>query len=345
MFIRAATWMSVILMAALHMTGAAIAAEATLKLHHFLPVQSMPSQAVIIPWAQKVEADSEGQIAVQIYPKMQLGGKPPQIVDQVAKGVVEVGWTLPGYTPGRFPHIEVFELASVFTGDVKATNQAMLDLWDSHISQDFIDITPTLLTVHAGDVVHCRDRAIRSVADFEGRKIRTPSRTSGFMLEALGATPIGMPVTSIPEALSKGVIDCAIIPWVIVEPLKVHELAKFHTTLPNDARFGTTVLMLIMNTRKIEALPADLKLVMDNISGAYMGDLAAEAFTAGEAAGETAARERGNEIIELPDGEAARFLTAMEPAVERWVAEVEKRGIDGRALIRDAREAIAARSR
>ena len=340
----AGTMLGIGLSAFIGSSPAAFAADATLKLHHHLPVQSMPSQDVIIPWAEKVQADSDGRIEVQIYPKMQLGGKPPQIVEQVAKGVVEVGWTLPGYTPGRFPHLEVFELPTVFSEDLMATNFAMLDLWDSHVSKDFKDIKPAMLTVHAGNIMHCRDTPIRAVADFEGLKIRTPSRTGGFMLEALGATPIGMPVTSVPEALSKGVIDCAAIPWVIVAPMKVHELVKYHTLLPGDGRFGSAVLMLILNERKIDALPADLNSVVEDLSGPFMADLAANAFRDGEASGEAAARARGNEIIEFSEQEAARFRELVAPALDRWVAEVGERGIDGRALITEARNAIAARS-
>ena len=41
---------------------------------------------------------------------MQLGGTPPQLYDQAKDGVVDIVWTLPGNTPGRFPSTEVFEL-------------------------------------------------------------------------------------------------------------------------------------------------------------------------------------------------------------------------------------------
>ena len=44
---------------------------------------------------------------------MQLGGTPPQLYDQARDGVADIVWTLPGYTPGRFPRIEVFELPFV----------------------------------------------------------------------------------------------------------------------------------------------------------------------------------------------------------------------------------------
>lgn len=62
----------------------------------------------------------------QIYPANQLGGTPPQLLNQVRDGVADIAWTLPGYTPGRFTLTEVFELP-FFTTSYEASSRA---LWD-----------------------------------------------------------------------------------------------------------------------------------------------------------------------------------------------------------------------
>ncbi|MCX7373609.1 MAG: C4-dicarboxylate ABC transporter, partial [Alphaproteobacteria bacterium] len=90
-------------------TGAR-AQELTLRLHHFLPAVSNVHRHFLMPWAQKIAADSNNRLRVQIFPSMQLGGAPPQLYDQARDGVVDIIWTLPGNTPGRFPRIEAFEL-------------------------------------------------------------------------------------------------------------------------------------------------------------------------------------------------------------------------------------------
>ena len=54
--------------------------------------------------------ESGGRIAFELYPAMQLGGAPPELFDQAKDGVVDIIWTVLGYTPGRFPKSEVFEL-------------------------------------------------------------------------------------------------------------------------------------------------------------------------------------------------------------------------------------------
>ena len=82
----------------------------TLRMHHFLPPLSNAHSKLLAPWAKKVEADSQGQLKIDIFPSMQLGGTPPQLFDQARDGVADIIWTLPGNTPGRFPRTEVFEL-------------------------------------------------------------------------------------------------------------------------------------------------------------------------------------------------------------------------------------------
>ena len=91
------------------------AADVTLKLHQMLPPQATIPAKVLQPWADKIKADSGGRIEVELYPAMQLGGKPADLVDQVKDGVVDLTWTLFGYTPGRFPKSEAFELPFMVT--------------------------------------------------------------------------------------------------------------------------------------------------------------------------------------------------------------------------------------
>src|SRR5262245_17064815 len=86
------------------------AAEITLRLHHFLPPKANAHAKLLDPWAKKVGELSGGKVEIQIFPAMQLGGKPPELYDQAKDGVVDIVWTLPGYTPGRFPRTEGFEL-------------------------------------------------------------------------------------------------------------------------------------------------------------------------------------------------------------------------------------------
>ncbi len=111
-------------------TTQGIAAELTLRVHHFLGEESLPHQMLIEPWAERIESASNGRIEVEIYPAMTLGGRAPALVEQVREGVVDIIWTAAAYTPGRFPRTEVFTLPMVHRGDPVATNLAIMETLD-----------------------------------------------------------------------------------------------------------------------------------------------------------------------------------------------------------------------
>src|SRR5690606_2985558 len=97
-------------LAMLGLTAAAAAQEITLRLHQFLPPQSTVPAEILTPWAKRIEAQSGGRIRIEIYSSMALGGKPSDLYDPAREGVVDMVYTLVGYTPGRFPRVAVFAM-------------------------------------------------------------------------------------------------------------------------------------------------------------------------------------------------------------------------------------------
>ena len=202
------------------MSVAAHAQEVTLKLHQFLPAQANVPKLVLDVWADKVEADSNGRIKIERFPSMQLGGTPPELINQVIDGVADIVWTVAGYTPGRFPQAEVFELPFIMT-NAEATSRAYWEFAEANmLDADYKDFKTLAVWVHGPGIIHSKN-PITSVADLNGVKLRAPTRTTTKLFTELGATPIGMPVPAIPESLSKGVIDATVIPWEVTAALKV----------------------------------------------------------------------------------------------------------------------------
>lgn len=320
--------------------GAAEAQEVTLKLHHLLPPVAHAHKNMLVPWAKKVEEESGGRLKIEIYPAMQLGGKPPQLADQARDGVVDIVWTLPGYTPGRFTKTEVFELPFVHSSTV-ATTMALNDFVQRH-GDEFSDYKIIAMHVHAGQLFHSL-KPIRTVDDIGGLKIRTPTRTGGWLIEAMGATPVGAPVPKIPEMLSKGVVDAVLIPWEVTLPLKVDELVDYHTLLddPKTTRINTSTFMIAMNKDSYNNLPSDLQKVIDDNSGMNIARWLGEIWDKAEEPGMKKAAASG-EIIEMAPAEVAKLRAMVEqPVIDRWVADVNGKGIDGNALVEEARQLIS----
>ncbi len=322
----------------------AFAADVTLKVHHFLSPKSATHRLMLEPWARRVEARSGGRIKVEIYPSMTLGGKPPELINQVRDGVVDIVWTLAGYTAGRFPRTEVFELPLVHRGDPVATNLAIRDLFQSDLRAEYEGLHPLLVHVHQGQAFHMVDRPINRLEDLGGLKLRTPNRTGGWMIEALGAAPVGMPVPKVPLALSKGVIDGALLPFEVTLPLKVHEIVKYHMEFAKGERLGTAVFLFVMNKARYDRLPLELQQVIDAESGPGFAREMGELWIKEEIRGRKAAIGHGNMISVIGGEELVKFRKAVSPVLERWITDVGARGIDGKALIEKARKAIAAHS-
>jgi len=328
----------------LGLTTAANAQEFVFSIQHFLSPKAPAQTMLIEPWAKAVEEASGGRIAFEIFPAMALGGAPPELYSQVRDGVADIVWTVPGYTPGTFPRLEVFELPSVHQGDARATNLAIQDMMDV-LAADFEDVHPLLVHVHTGNALHLVNGTVESLADFAGLKIRSPSRTGAWMLEEMGAEPVGMPVPALPQALSKGTVDAGLVPFEVAIPLGLADLTDNSVELADGARFGTATFLFAMNKDSYNSLPADLQKVIDDQSGAAIAAAMGEAWNNIEPVGKQRALDAGKSVTELSADATATFDAPFEATVARWVAEASSNGIDAEALLKSAREAIAANAK
>ena len=318
--------------------GTAKAQEVTLRLHHFVGAVAPPHKNFMKPWADKVMRESKGRLKIEIYPSMGLGGRPPQIFDQVKDGIVDIGFTLPAYTPGRFPKTETFEMPFVHDNAI-TTTLALQDFYDKHLKDEYQDVHVLLLHVHQGQVFHSK-KPIRKYEDFKGTTFRTPGNSGTLLLEALGANAYHAPVTQMPQLLSKGVVDGVMVPFEIVPPFKVHENTKYHITVEGP-RVHTSVFLFAMNKNSYAKLPPDLKKVIDGNSRRNLARFAGQVWVDVEGPGEKMAKERGNEFITLSAQETAKVKAAGDRAIKRWIADVKEKGIDGAALLTDARAMLA----
>jgi TRAP-type C4-dicarboxylate transport system substrate-binding protein len=319
----------------------AAAQQVVLKVHHFLPATSNAHRNLIQPWCDKIAKESNDRLKCQIYPAMQLGGTPAQLFDQVRDGVADVVWTVPTYAAGRFSKSEVFELPFM-AHTAKAGSQALWSYVHKNALDEFRGTRPILMHVHDGAVFNFSSAQPKTFEELRGLKIRAATRINSKMLAALGAAPVQMPLPQVPESMSKGVIDGAMVPWEGVPAIKLQEIAKYHLEVPQGApQFSNTIFLLAMHPAKYDALPADLKKVIDSNSGLAMSAWAGEkVFDAVVVPHRKLAQDRGNTIVRLPDAEYQRWVKATEKVDDDWVAEVSAKGADGKRLLQEARDLI-----
>ena len=319
---------------------AGVAQDVTLRIHHFLPAPAPVPKNFITPWAEKVTKEAGGKLKVEIYPSMQLGGRPPALIDQARDGVVDIVWTLSGYTPGRFPGSEVFELPFL-PASGEATSQAAWEFYEKYLKKEFESVHVIAVHVHGPGLLHVKGNGVAKLDDMKGLKLRGPTRQATALISALGATPVGMPVPAMPEALSKGVIDGTVIPWEVTTPLKVAQLVQSHTNFTGSRGLYTSFFLFAMNKAKYDGLPADIKKVIDANSGMAASKWVGRVMDEGDAPGIAAAKAAGNKIITLDAAETARWKAAAAPIAEAWVKEMTEKGLPAAEMLKDARAMIA----
>jgi len=316
------------------------AQEVTLKFHHIWPAPAMQVTQIIGPWCSKIEAESKGRMKCQVLHAMSGGGTPPQLVDRVKDGVDDIVITLPGYTAGRFPLVEVFELPFM-TNSAEGAAQAAWEYLQKNALQEFPGTKVLAIWTHDQGFVHTSGRQIRTLDDFKGLKMRAPTRQTNKLLAKLGATPVGMPVTGVADAMAKGTIDGFALPWEVIPAFKLHELTKFHTeTHPSRPALYSAVFIMGMNQAKYDSLPADLKAIIDRNTGAAWSREIGRIWDNSAAPGVKAAMDRGNTRLVLSPEETDRWIKASASLEEEWVADVEKRGAPGKKLAQEAKDLL-----
>ena len=317
----------------------------TLRFHTMVSSTSFVWTAMHVPWLDKVERESGGRIRFERFPAMQLGGTPANLYDQARDGVADVTWTVPGWTAGRFPRVEAFELPFMMNS-AEATSKALWEYVQTVVPDEFREVHTLALHVHGPGVIHSRDRVVRSPADLRGMRVRGPTRQATRLLAALGATPVGMPMPQIPEALTRGMIDAAVISWEIVPSIRLQELVRHHTEFPDGSPSPyTTTFVMAMNRRRYDSLPADLKRVIDANSGTATSAWLGKTQEEGSTLGRQTAVERGNQLHTLSAAAVQEFVRLSAPVADEWVAEVARLGANGQQLLDTARRLIASHGR
>jgi TRAP-type C4-dicarboxylate transport system substrate-binding protein len=314
--------------------GPGAAQEIKLKLSHFVPPSHNHHVSVLAPWVEEVKRRTKGRVEITIFPGATLC-KPPQQYECARDGITDIAFGVTGWTPGRFPRSSVVELP--FMMRTAATGSQMLaDLWDKYLKVEYDDVHVLYMNVHPAGHIHTHSKPIRTLDDFRGMKIRTPTATIGDLLELLGAAKVGMPVTHIYESMSNKVIDGFVVPYEVFPPLKFQEVSRYHT----EIGMYTTAFVTMMNKRKFESLPADVRQVLVETTAresGYWKSVGAR-WDRAEAPGRKAIVDRKSQIYVLPKEERKRWREAVRSLDDKWVADAEKRGVPGKELLKAARE-------
>lgn len=311
----------------------------SLRLQHFMTPAAHAHRNLLAPWAARIAAASEGRLEVDLFTGMELGGRPDELYDQSRDGFLDLAWMLPSYNPGRFLKSEVFELPFVAAASAEATSRAFHEFVETHAADEFAEVKPIFFWTHDFGVL-CLNRPVRSLGDLIGRKVRYLTRAQKEILSNLGMIPQRMGIYPAVEAFSRGELDGLILPWEGVRSFGAMPFSTHYVEFDFTPTLYTQTHMLTMNRARYEALPGDLRAVIDASSGIAAAGAAGSAWDSEAALVRRIAREEGAEFFEL-DGDQIRDVRERSRGMMRyWLDEMAARGLDGGSYLERATDLV-----
>ena len=298
----------------------------TLTFGHPFPPTDPIQVNVWEPWVEEVRERTGGTLDIEIYAGGALGPG-PSVYELVAGGAQDLGWTMPGYTPGRFPISQVIEAPFMFENAEQATEVAWT-LWEEFddFRAEYRDVRPLAIwAMDTGDLF-TRDRPVRTLEDIAGLTIRAPSPLQNEALQAMGASPVSMPGPEIYDSVERGVIDGYKLANSATRVFDLGRATRYRTA----CNCYTGVFVLVMNPRAWDRLSDGQQQVLAELSGPDLGlRLAREHQAMADEVAREYWPEAGIQTITLSDAEFARWRDAVQPVFERWIQERETDGVPG----------------
>jgi TRAP-type transport system periplasmic protein len=307
-----------------------------LKFSTGFPANHTMQVRVFEPWAKKIKEQTKNRIVIKFYPAGVLG-KTLEQYDLAEKGVTDLTYTLHDYTPGRFPMTEVFELPFM-TPSAEITSIAMWKIYEKfpEFQKEYSKVKLLALFCHPGGDFHTTKRPITKISDFRGLKLRTASPFVTSALNIFGATPVSLPINETAAALETGKVDGTVAPW---EGLGIFKLDD-HTKYATNADFYTMAMMVVINKKKFDSLPDDIKKIIQNNSGLDFSTECGRIYDATDEPFRERALKKG--IIEYNlDPKEKRKLEALTlPLRVRWVKDMKSKGLPGKEVLKSVLELL-----
>jgi len=317
-------------------SGLAAAQTVELKMSHFVAPTHGWTADLMQAWADEVNKRSTAKLKVEVFAAGSAFGAAPRQYDQVVNGVVDVANGLRSIPAGRFVRTSIIELPFL-VNSADAATRTLWALYPKYLADEYKDVKVLALHAHNGALIHTRAKAVTKIEDLKGLRIRSPGAVVNEFLKALGAEPVGMPPTEIYENLQKGVIDGVATTWDLLNSARLAEVTKFHL----DAYAYTQAFYFVMNKDKYASLPGDLKKAVDEVSGDALVEKLGGLWDKWDEQGQKAAAARGNAIAKLSPEERARWQKQAEPAIDAWLARMEKEGApNARELYVEAKKLV-----
>ena len=283
-------------------------------------------------WCKEIEKQTNGAVKIDMF----VGGTltpADQCYDGVVKGISDIGFSVLSYTKGRFPLMEVLDLALGSRSGYKYTKLCNA-FYEKFHPKELDEVKVMYLHGHGPGILHTKKNPVHKVEDLKGLKIRCTGTTQK-IASHLGASPVGMTQTETYDALAKGVVDGLLGPFETLKGWNFAEVIKY-TTEDSGSSYGLC-FFVVMNKKKWLSLPKDIQETIEKINKEWI-EKHGKAWDEVDVEGRQYALAKGVQIIQLSDEENARWAKLMEPIFQEYIKSMQAKGLPGEEAVAFCRE-------
>lgn len=285
---------------------------------YFVPTH--PISVLNQKFCDEIKKRTNGRVEISHHTSSTLLSA-PKIYQGVVSGITDIGMSNISYTRGRFPVIDLLDLPLGYPSAYAAT-MADNDFYNKFKPKDFDSVHILYLHACSPYVIYTTKKPVRTLEDLKGLKIAGKGRIAD-LLKALGAVPVPLETGDYYDSLSRGIVDGAASPINTLKDWKLAEVAKYAVNL--DKLGAVYTFYVAMNKNKWNALPNDMKKVFTDVSLECQQE-AGHVWDAAAKDGADFLLQKGGQIVNLSDQEAAKWQKAIEPLINTYLKETESLG-------------------
>jgi TRAP-type C4-dicarboxylate transport system substrate-binding protein len=314
-------------------------AQTVLKFNSWLPPTHPIMAMTVMPWAEEVAKATEGRVKVE-FTASSLG-PPPNQFDLVKDGVADAAITVHGYTPARFPLMQAGELP--FLSNLsEPLSVALWRVTQKHFAAKNEHAGTQVMAIFTSQPgrVFTVKRSLKSLADWEGLKLAGGAAINVEEAKALGAVGIRAPGPQAAEMTKRGTVDGLFIDMSSFADFNLGGTIKHMLDFQRGIHAATFTLMV--NKAKWDAIsPAD-RAAIEKISGETLSRTAGRNWDISAAKAREALKPAGVEVSMITPEHQKALEDKLRFLEDEWLKKAQAAGIDGKAVLADLRQTIAA---
>lgn len=301
-----------------------------LKLSHMMSTMHESHAEILVPFVKEVEERTKGRVKITIFPAEALG-KAKDHYDMAARGIADICIAVQGYTPGRFPLTTVMELPLQIRS-ARAGGHVVWELYKKYMQQEYSGVKVLALMSMDPYQFNMRKKVVNTLEDLNGLRLRSPGPQATVLLKELGVSPITMPMIDVYDSLQRGLLDGFLGPFSVLRGYKLSEVTNTLTV----ANIFVAASMLVMNQKAWDSLPNDIQKIFDELAGLRYADESGRIYDKYALLGLEDAKKAGCKVTEFPPEQMKMLKDRFKPFNEKWVAEMEAKGLPGKKIYEDA---------